>query len=550
MAKLKEPLNPIVIKRGVGIGTGNAESDDEFLFDCFVDYPPVEPCLRTASPAMIISGRTGAGKTAILRHIESVAEYHVTVDPYQMAMGYVANSDSLRFLRAIGADLDLFFQVLWKHVLCIEFIRLRWQIENTQKSQSIFQRLADRFNRDERKSKALAYLQEWQGKFWITMDQNIKEVTETIEKKLHAEIGAEIEKFKAGGQYDKRISNERKSEIVARTRKIISSDQLSELHGVIEMLSVAENGDQMKAFYILIDQLDERWVDDSVRFRMIKGLMESLKSFRKIQNLKILVALRTDVLERVVQETSDISFQREKFEDNTVKLFWMAKELKTLVEKRITSLFKRQYTDKSVVYSDVFPDKVGAKDSFDWILERTLLRPRDVIAFVNECFEVASGNSTVSVTNMRKAEGEYSRKRKDALLQEWLSSFPTLSELMDFVSSARKPGFSLSDHGIDEAIDDMALNIAGKDKIFYDPMHEICSSYMNGGKKSRGDVMQEAVSILYRVGVIGVKISDKDHFVYSHSDQPIISASVVTKACKVKVHPMLQAAFHLHDSNQ
>ena len=79
------------------------------------------------------------------------------------------------------------------------------------------------------------------------------------------------------------------------------------------MLSVSD-GDQMKEFYILVDRLDERWVDDSIRFRMIKALMETLKSFRKIRNLKILVALRQDVLERVVQETNDISFQREKFE--------------------------------------------------------------------------------------------------------------------------------------------------------------------------------------------------------------------------------------------
>jgi hypothetical protein len=35
----------------------------------------------------------------------------------------VSNSDALNFLHAIGADLDLLFQALWKHVLCIEFTR-------------------------------------------------------------------------------------------------------------------------------------------------------------------------------------------------------------------------------------------------------------------------------------------------------------------------------------------------------------------------------------------------------------------------------------------
>ena len=167
--------------------------------------------MRMTSPAMIIAGRTGEGKTAILRHIDTEVEHSLFLDPSEMSMNYVSNSDALRFLTAIGADLDLLFQVLWKHVLCIEFIRLRWDVENTQKSKSIFSRIADKFARDERRSKAIAYLREWQGKFWITMDQNVKEITEAYEAKLHAELGAEIDKFRAGGQYDKRLSTEKRA---------------------------------------------------------------------------------------------------------------------------------------------------------------------------------------------------------------------------------------------------------------------------------------------------------------------------------------------------
>jgi hypothetical protein len=192
VAKDNRVNNPIVLKRGVHIGSGNAENDDEFLFDCFVDYPPVEECVRMTSPRMIVAGRTGEGKTAILRHIEQASEHSAFIDPAEMSMSYVSNSDALRFLTAIGADLDLLFQVLWKHVLCIEFIRLRWSVDSTQKSKNIFARISERFSRDERKKKAVSYLQDWQGKFWITMDQNIKEITEAYESKLNAEMGSEI----------------------------------------------------------------------------------------------------------------------------------------------------------------------------------------------------------------------------------------------------------------------------------------------------------------------------------------------------------------------
>jgi hypothetical protein len=62
-------------------------------------------------------------KTAILKYIHSKSEHSVEIDPSEMAMSYVSNSDALNFLHAIGADLDLLFQALWKHVLCTEFRR-------------------------------------------------------------------------------------------------------------------------------------------------------------------------------------------------------------------------------------------------------------------------------------------------------------------------------------------------------------------------------------------------------------------------------------------
>jgi hypothetical protein len=538
-------INPIVLRRGAGIGTGNAETDDEFLFECFIEYPPVEDCRKPSSPVMIVAGRTGSGKTAILRYLENQSHHAINIDPFDMSMSYVSNSDALRFLQAIGADLDLLFQVLWKHVLCIEFIRLRWNVDTVERSKSIFSKLWDRFSKEDRRTKALSYLKEWEGKFWITMDQNIKEITERIENRLHAQIGGEIDKYKAGGQYDRRLSREKKSEIVARTRKIISSDQLAELHGVIDILSVPEYTDGSKIFYINVDRLDEKWVDDDVRFRMIKGLIECLRSFRKIPNLKILVALREDVIERVVQETADVSFQREKFESLMVRLRWSKHELRQLVDRRLNALFKRQYTGLPIGFGDVFPENVGQRRAFDWMLERTLMRPRDIIAFVNEAIDQANGQATVSVTHLRKAEVEFARKRKDALVQEWKSAFPTLDDMLRLVTSPRKSGLDLIE--LIGRIDDFCLAICSKPKQSKDPMHDICSSYIDSSRQTQLEVACEVISVLYRTGAVGVKLSAQDRYIYSHLDQPLISPETLSVESKVRLHPMLHAAYNLQE---
>jgi hypothetical protein len=53
MAKPTKRSNPIVLKHGMSIGSNAAETDDEFLFDCFIRYPPVERCMDVQSPGML-----------------------------------------------------------------------------------------------------------------------------------------------------------------------------------------------------------------------------------------------------------------------------------------------------------------------------------------------------------------------------------------------------------------------------------------------------------------------------------------------------------------
>lgn len=107
-------------------------------------------------------------------------------------------------------------------------------------------------------------------------------------------MGGEISKFTARGQYDRQLSVERKSELAARARQIIDGGQLAELGSVIDILAEDAADDDMNNFYILIDKLDDRWVDTSIRYRLIRSLIETLKSFQKISNLKVIVAIRSE----------------------------------------------------------------------------------------------------------------------------------------------------------------------------------------------------------------------------------------------------------------
>lgn len=293
-------------------------------------------------------------------------------------------------------------------------------------------------------------------------------------------------------------------------------------------------------------------MDGTIRFKLIRSLIESLKQFRRIANLKIIVALRSDVLERVVQETGDIGFQREKFEDYFVRIKWSQSQLKDLISRRIDTMFKRQYSSsRSIKFEDIFQYHIDKKGAFEYIIEHTLMRPRDIISFVNECFLASEDKGSISNTTIRQAEREYSRKRRQALEYEWKSAFPSLSALIEFVARLKRVAFSFHEICARTTVDDLALTIASK-RIDYDPLFDI-SSRLVEGSTTRENLMKDVACVLYRVGAIGIRPDSRDKYYYSHIDHPIFDSATINSETMMRVHPMLHSSMGIdgqQDSRQ
>jgi hypothetical protein len=45
MGKQDRKTNPVILKEGMKIGGISAETDEDFLLECFQDYPAVEQCM-------------------------------------------------------------------------------------------------------------------------------------------------------------------------------------------------------------------------------------------------------------------------------------------------------------------------------------------------------------------------------------------------------------------------------------------------------------------------------------------------------------------------
>jgi len=143
------------------------------------------------------------------------------------------------------------------------------------------------------------------------MDESIREVTTRLESDIRANFAFELDKFKSDAGFVRKLGAEKKAQLRQRLRKFVDADLLSDLAQVIRTLSEYKNGKD-QATYILIDKLDENWVSPEIKYKLVRALIESLKGLRKINNLKVIVAMRSDLMEKVVEETKELGFQSEK----------------------------------------------------------------------------------------------------------------------------------------------------------------------------------------------------------------------------------------------
>lgn len=428
------------------IGYAAAEQDLAFLISCFTDNGQYESLIKGDLPSHIVLGRTGAGKTALLQRIDELQANVIKLDPEQLAMQYLTNSTVLRFLLDLNVDLDLFFALLWRHVIVVEVLRLRYKIHDAETKQHFFNVFNTLFQ-EPRQQKALEYLDQWGSSFWLDTDARVREVTAKLENDARLTAGAQYPGLLAKIERGDNFSTEEKSEYHERFRTIVSQVQIAELANVIDLLASILD-DPQNPYFILVDRLDEKWVDDDFKTRLIRALLEATRRFLTVRNVRIIIALRFDLYDRILAETRASHQQEEKIHSLASNVKWTRSQLTSLIDQRIGRLVRQRYTKRPVTHANILPKDMsdGSRrvPTIQWLLDRTFMRPRDVIQFVNFAIQQATDKAEISEDALVRAEGEYSRERLNAVADEYSVTYPTLANFVELLY-ARPDRFKLSD---------------------------------------------------------------------------------------------------------
>jgi hypothetical protein len=187
------------------------------------------------------------------------------------------------------------------------------------------------------------------------------------------------------------------------TRDIrVLSDALTEYLGVSKKEHV----------WLLFDNLDKGWPVLEAQpedILLIKSLLEATRKLqrqfeRRGVDSHAVVFLRNDIYEHLILDPAD------RGKDTAVLLDWNDPELfKEIIRRRIVSSTEIDGSFDDL-WSVFFTSHVRGQESFSYILDRTLMRPREVLHFVRDCIDVAvnRGREKVSEEDVLHAEKSYS----------------------------------------------------------------------------------------------------------------------------------------------
>ena len=237
--------------------TTSAERESD-LENYYLDNLHYQSAVNPESKKVFFIGRTGIGKTAILKKVENKKsppkKNIITIDPEEFAFKIIARSQILKGLASHDINMDLFYKTMWKYIFVTEILK---EIHGTRKK-NWFEKQMLKFNSKPILLRGYKFLLENneldEG---ISFNEKIEKIINKMERSLKATIDLGILSL----SYKKTLTNEEEKGIYNALRQFEFTD-------INHFLKHLDNDILNKyGFTILVDDLDKmRWTPFSDRF--------------------------------------------------------------------------------------------------------------------------------------------------------------------------------------------------------------------------------------------------------------------------------------------
>ncbi len=280
-------------------------------------------------------------------------------------------------------------------------------------------------------------------------------------------------------------------------------------------------------FVIVIDDLDLGWDNSSTANNLLLGLLSASNYISALSpNIYPCIFLREDVYSILITQTQHSDKYR-----NIERIRWDREGLLNMLNERIN--FNRAKNSMPILadsFHTVFPVTIGTSNTDNWLLERTLSRPRELIQFARYYTESVN-NEIPSDQCLKDAESTYSSWKLDDLCAEFSNQYPALNQIFAYW----KTKFFRHKYHLDNSeITTMLLNIIVDVPINEPWFNEIATAANT----------DSLIHILYKIGFIGDFVQGGDggnRIFYSHIDRH------EPRFEQVQIHPCFRKAVNTVD---
>jgi hypothetical protein len=234
--------------------------------------------------------------------------------------------------------------------------------------------------------------------------------------------------------YLKRMEGFKVGKIEARvkTRELQRLYKLEELQPLLPYLA---NVLKQRRVLVLVDELDRGWDASEDAKAFVAGLFQACAKLNDFStNLGVYISLRQELYDSIPAVYEDA----QKYRDLIEEISWDEANLLRLMAKRIRFSLPRleKKTDEecwAVVFSEVLEYRQNR--SFNYMVDRTLYRPRELIEFATRAVEVAHDRGPtaypIDYSALSEAENRYSEERTKDIAAEYRFQFPGLSSVFE-----------------------------------------------------------------------------------------------------------------------
>lgn len=461
-------------------GADSAENDPHLL-----EYFIASPAFRRLSNRrkQLVIGRKGAGKSALRASLVTHYQredntYVISIAPQYTTVRSILNEEDLQ--RAFGQE--IFFQHTWlRQILTDCLAAVGHEVKGRYAGNSVaFARdLAKSLNRT---SKDLL--------------ENITEVLSRVKAKVGdlGEFGLELER---------------------ELRNVADVDALEH-----HLVTIAESGAR---FVVLFDDLDQGWDNSVASNQLILGLLRAATILNgKSANIFPIIFLREDVYSLLMPLTQHADKYR-----NVEQIRWDRESLVGMLDSRIAFNRKQSGASPSQDYfHSVFPETIGTSNTKNWLIERTLNRPRELLQLSRNYTENVDGEQPDD-SALKAAEVGYSTWKLADLCSEFSNQYPGLQQLF----ASWRSNYSRYPYHMRRAeFEEIALNL-----LAVAPINE---PWFNSIVENTD--IDNILSILYEIGLIGDYIAGgagggaRVHYSFLEVHQPRFD--------EVQIHPCFRRA--------